>query len=134
MSQSIPENIPEEITIPKDSSSEDEYSSENESEPDNVDNITSLLNPLNLTDNSDLYVVSVDNVPRFYVKDEKSASEKMWEIARLLAIGHFTSGYRTNYLQLSNNQLHLVGSYRFFLISYDQTLHRFSYSKIKECI
>jgi hypothetical protein len=86
------------------------------------------------TENSDLFAVSVDGIPKFYVKDEKEASEKMWSLTRLLSGQKFCAGYRTNYVQISPNELHIVGSYRFFVIAYDQTLHRISYSKIRECV
>ena len=86
-----------------------------------------------LTENSDLYVVSVDGRPRFYVKDEKAAHEKMWNIARHLSRTQFFAGYKTNFLRIRENELHLLGSYRFFLIAYDTTLHRITYNRVQEC-
>ena len=108
-----------------DSSSDDEDEEETEK---------SILNPLSFTENSNLYVISIDGISRFYVKDESTASEKMWDIARRLSVTQFLSGYRTAFLKISNNELHLVGYYRFFLISYETVLHRISYSIIQECV
>ena len=90
-----------------DSSSDDEDEEETEK---------SILNPLSFTENSNLYVISIDGISRFYVKDESTASEKMWDIARRLSVTQFLSGYRTAFLKISDNELHLVGYYRFFLI------------------
>jgi hypothetical protein len=110
-----------------DSSSDDEDEDEDETEK-------TILNPLSFTENSNLYVISIDGVSRFYVKDESTASEKMWDIARRLSGTQFLSGYRTAFLKISNNELHLVGYYRFFLVSYETVLHRISYSIIQECV
>ena len=108
-----------------DSSSDDEDEEETEK---------SILNPLSFTENSNLYVISIDGISRFYVKDESTASEKMWDIARRLSVTQFLSGYRTAFLKISNNELHLVGYYRFFLVSYETVFHRISYSIIQECV
>ena len=85
------------------------------------------------TDNSDLFVISIDGIPKFYVKDEKTASEKMWYFTRILSFKHFSSGYRSNYVQISEKELHIIGSFRFFLLAYDQVIHRITYSKIVDC-
>ena len=103
-------------------------------ENNDFEQLSTLLDPFSITENSDLYVVNVNDFPRFYVKDEKSASDKMWSTIRLLSGREFLDGWRTNYVQISDTELHLVGSYRFFLIAYDQVLHRVSYSRVKECV
>ena len=105
------------------------YSDDSDSE----DNISRLLQPLSLTENSDLYIVSIDGQPKFYVKDKTTAHEKMWEVARKLSSTQFFAGYNTNFLSIRENELHLLGSYRFFLIAYDTILHRISYSHVQEC-
>jgi hypothetical protein len=83
--------------------------------------------------NSKLYTVSIDRIPKFYVKDEQSAIDKIWEISRDLSSKHFLDGYITNIIKIKDNEIHIVGSYRFYLISYDSILNRISYSKITEC-
>lgn len=109
--------------------------SNDEGDESNSDSdVTRLLEPLSLTENSDLYVVTVDGSPRFYVKDEKTASDKMWEVARRLSSTQFFAGYRTSFLRIRENELRLLGSFRFFLIAYDTTLHRISYSRVQECV
>lgn len=86
------------------------------------------------TVDSDLFVVSIDDVPKFYVKDEKEASKKIWNVAHSLASKEFLSGFRTNYVQISDKEIHILRRYRFFLISYDEVIYRITYSKIKECV
>ena len=96
--------------------------------------LSQLLEPMSLTENSGLYVVTIDGIPKFYVKDKATASEKMWEVTRRLSAIRFFSGYRTNFLKIKENEIHILGSYRFFLIAYDTILHRVSYYKAEECV
>lgn len=117
------------------SSDENSENSENDSDSShNEDELSPLINSLSFTENSDLYVVSVDDIPKFYVKDIETANEKMWDIARQLAGNRFLGGYNTNFLKIRENEIHLIGSFRFFIIAYDTTLHRITYSKVQECI
>ena len=113
---------------------EDTTEEESSSSSDEDETEKTILNPLSFTENSNLYVISIDGISRFYVKDESTASEKMWDIARRLSVTQFLSGYRTAFLKISNNELHLVGYYRFFLVSYETVFHRISYSIIQECV
>lgn len=96
--------------------------------------LSQLLEPMSFTENSGLYVVTIDGIPKFYVKDKATASEKMWEVTRRLSAIRFFSGYRTNFLKIKENEIHILGSYRFFLIAYDTILHRVSYYKAEECV
>ena len=112
----------------------DDNSSEEENDDEVVDELINSLEPFSFTENSDLYVVSIDDTPSFYVKDDVTASKKMWEVTRSLSNTNFFRGYKTNLLKISNNELHLLGRYRFFLVSYDTILHRVSYSKVQECV
>ena len=86
------------------------------------------------TENSELYAITVDGVPFCYVKDEESASQLMWDITRQFSVENCLSGWRTSFVKVSKNELHLLGSYKFFLIAYDQVLRRISYSLIRECV
>lgn len=86
------------------------------------------------TENSDLYAISVDGVPFCYVKDEETASRRMWDITRQFSAENVLSGWRTSFVKVRKNELHLLGSYKFFLIAYDQVLRRVSYSRIRECV
>ena len=95
---------------------------------------TPSLNFLKYIKYSDVYIVSVDGCPKFYVNTEKAAYDKMWEVTRLLSSKHVFSGYRTQYIKVKNNELHILGSYRFFIVAYDQILNRITYNKIYQCL
>ena len=112
---------------------ETENENETETETEN-ETISHILNPLTISNNSELYVVSVDGQPKLYVKNEQLAKEKMWYIARELSGHKFLAGYRTEFIKIGDNELHLLGNYRFFIMSYDIVLHRIQYSKINECL
>jgi hypothetical protein len=84
--------------------------------------------------NSNLYTVSIDNIPKFYVKDEQSAIEKIWDIGKDLSHKYFLDGYTNNIIKIKDNEIHISGSYQLFLISYEKILSRISYEKISECI
>jgi hypothetical protein len=124
------DNKTNEIQVEKSVDSDVKQNEEN----NDFEQLSTLLDPFSLVENSDLYVVTVNDYPRLYVKDEKSASDKMWSTIRLLSGREFLNGWRTNYVQISDTELHLFGSYKFFLISYDQILQRVSYSRVKECV
>lgn len=106
--------------------------SSQDSEDDYQKDKDCLLEPSH-NSNSNLYTVSIDRIPKFYVKDEQSAIEKIWELSQNLSSKHFLDGYITNIVKIKHNEIHIVGSYRFYLISYDSILNRISYSKITEC-
>jgi hypothetical protein len=121
----IEDNIEEDN---EDNIEEDNEDEEDEDDEDDIDI------DLNFTENSELYIVSVNNSPSFYVKDLKTAKDKMWEVSKCLLNEEYLKGYRTYNLRISDNEIHIIGNHRFFLISYDQILHRISYNKIKECV
>jgi hypothetical protein len=96
--------------------------------------ISQILEPsLNYIDSTELYVIAVDGVPKFYVKDEATASKKMWEVIRVLSHNNYFD-YFTNFVQISKDELHLLGCFKMFVISYDRLLHTVTYKKVKECI
>ena len=96
--------------------------------------ISQILEPsLNYIDSTELYVIAVDGVPKFYVKDEATASKKMWEVIRVLSHNNYFD-YFTNFVQISKDELHLLGCFKMFVISYDRLLHTVTYKKVKQCI
>ena len=96
--------------------------------------LSQILEPsFNYIDSTELYVIAVDGVPKFYVKDEATASKKMWEVIRVLSHDNYFD-YFTNFVQISKDELHLLGCFKMFVISYDRLLHTVTYKKVKECI
>ena len=104
-----------------------EEEEEGEEEEINLDNFT-------FTENSDLYTICIDGVPICYVKDEESARKRMWDLARIQTFDTQCSGWRTNLIEVRQNELHILGSYKFFVVSYDQVLKRISYNRVLECV
>ena len=99
------------------------------------ENVEKLSEDMFFTEHPYLFVVSIDKSPTFYFKDEKTASKKMWDVASKLSYDQFASGYKTNYIKIGTHELHIVGSYRFYLVSYEKILHRVSYHRVKNtCI
>jgi hypothetical protein len=95
--------------------------------------LSRILEPsFNYIDSTELYVIAVDGVPKFYVKDEATASKKMWEVIRVLSQNNYFD-YFTNFVQISKDELHLLGCFKMFVISYDRLLHTVTYKKVKEC-
>ena len=120
------------VSVPTPTPANDDIDSDSDENTDTQ--LSQLLEPMSFTENSGLYVVTIDGIPKFYVKDKATASEKMWEVTRRLSAIRFFSGYRTNFLKIKENEIHILGSYRFFLIAYDTILHRVSYYKAEECV
>ena len=108
----------------------DEIEDEDEDEIEDEINLDSFV----FTENSDLYTICVDGIPICYVKDEKTACKKMWELARIKTFDSNCSGWRTNLIEVRQNELHLLGSYKFFIVSYDKLLKRISYNRVQECV
>jgi hypothetical protein len=80
--------------------------------------------------NSDIYILYLNDLPVFYLDNEKTVSDKMIEIGQKLAVDEFLTGYRTELVQINEHEIHLLGSYRFFLVAYDTVIHRIRYEKI----
>ena len=92
------------------------------------------LDSFTFTENSNLYTICVDGVPICYVKDEDTARKKMWDLARIQTFNSKCSGWRTNLVEVGENELHILGSYKFYVVSYDQILKRISYNCVRECV
>lgn len=131
---SKPEN-----TLEKDSDSELNSSSDSESDEDYSDSESDeesdslRSDSLDMVDNSELYVISIDDIPQFYVQSEELAKERMWDTARLVYLKLF-GNFNAQFINIKDNELHITGKFRFFFFSYDSVLHRLKYHKIKECV
>lgn len=74
------------------------------------------------------YTITVNGIPRMTVTTEDEARDSMWDIIRLL---HFSNPeWRIHNVSLSKNELRLIGSYRFWLLSYDRELYKVRYDKV----
>ena len=94
-----------------------------------------MNNLFNLTDNSELYVISIDNIPKFYVNTLEVVQKKMTDIFQSLVFNYVHNENYMLYLHNMNfkNEIHIIRKHKFFIISYDEVIHRIRYNIIKEC-
>lgn len=110
----------------EDENSEENSSGEEESEEDD-------FIPLS-RNNSDLFVVTLDTLPKFYTKDISTARKIMWSYARHLKFNYIIDWNCYIREENSSDEIQIVGFYKFFVASYERVFHRFQIHKIKELI
>ena len=95
------------------------------------DSNTEEVIALSLKDDSDLFVLSVDGIPRFYTKTIDEARDKMWAYAKFKRI---EETYYNTYIRgcPDKNRLELVGSYKFSLFMVDRVICRLLVSVVQE--
>lgn len=82
-----------------------------------------------------VYVVFVNEKPFFYTKQRSVAREKMIEFAKTIGLSYFnTYNYYINKTHDNTDIIQVFGSYRFFVISYDQLLATLHIHKVDEYI
>jgi hypothetical protein len=115
-----------------DGESDDESDDESDGESDGESESEEKKSLLHFTENSDLYVVMLDNLPQFYVKSSEIAYKKMWDLARHKCLHYMCRGYNTH-MNIIGNKLTISGQYYFFM-TYGVTLHTLSHHRVKECL
>ena len=87
--------------------------------------------PLSLKDDSELFVLSVDGVPRFYTKTIEDAREKMWTYAKSRRIQetHYNTYIRAC---TDKNRLEILGSNKFSVFMVDRIICRLLISAVQE--
>lgn len=87
---------------------------------------------LKLKENSEKYIISVNNVPQCYTDNIKDARNYMWSIARMQKMTT-QSEYITFIRETEDlNKIQIVGYYKFYIVSFERTLSHFCVHKIKE--
>lgn len=106
-----------------------EDNSEYDSESD--DELKSKCPNLSIKDGTELYVVSANGIPQFYSRNIQEARRHMWNIARIRKFKEFNYNC---YIRECNdeNNIQLVGYYKFNIISYDRVLCCLNVCKISE--
>ena len=83
-------------------------------------------------DGSDpLWVLSVDGTPLSYSKNYNECKKMMIEYAEYLAF-NCSQGTRSR-LEYSHNSIHIIGSNRFSILSYDRTMYYLTISEVLNC-
>ena len=125
-----------EVNNENDSSSQDddsnkEVNNKSDSSSQDDDSNTEEVMPLSLKDDSELFVLSVDGVPRFYTKTIEDAREKMWTYAKCTRI---QETYYNTYIRgcPDKNRLEIVGSYKFSVFTVDRVICRLLISAVQE--
>ena len=109
---------------------EDDNNEKSDSSQDSDSNTEEGMS-LSLKDNSELFVLSVDGVPRFYTKTIDEARDKMWNYAKLRKIQE--THYNT-YIRgcPDKNRLEILGSNKFSVFMVDRVICRLLVSAVKE--
>ena len=124
-SKETPESEPESLSQEQ---NEDDYF-DTDSEPDDTD--SNPLLSLEFIDGSESYVIIIDGEPKCYTKDVESANKIMWDMARYYK--YLNLEYNT-YIRECDTSMHiqLVGSRKFWAVSYDKILLNISIRVIRE--
>ena len=100
-----------------------EQYSDNEDEDDEVDCETVVVVP-----DSEMYVISVNDKPHYYVRTQDEADLCMWHVARNLV--NLSPNFTTRYVKVGINELHIERQCNWYVMSYAETIHRLSYCAI----
>jgi hypothetical protein len=89
------------------------------------------VDDLGLCDESQVYVISVDDTPVYYVRDLNDAKDSMWNLARQLK--NKCNNFKSIMIcETKPNELTLVGKQKFSIVAYDRVLHRIKVSEVSE--
>lgn len=83
-----------------------------------------------LCGDSEIFMVSQDSDVLFYTKDLEQARKNMWDLT-LKYQTHFSDIYNTHIIVLNEDQIQIIGSYKWFILQYENVLFTFS---VKKCL
>ncbi len=84
-----------------------------------------------LKDNSNIYILERDDNILFYSSDKDKTRNFMWELCRQNQY-NVSTDYCTNIIYLSENELQIIGTYKWFAVTYEKVLHHFSITEVGE--
>lgn len=92
---------------------------------------TSYLSKLSLKDNSERYVVNIDEIPQFYTNTLEKAREYMWDIARARRMKE--TNYNC-YIRETPDQnfIQVVGFHKFYVLSYERLICNMNVCRVQE--
>lgn len=113
------------------SESESDIESDNETDDENKSNIISKFPKLSFVDGTEQYVITENDVPKFYSHNINNARKWMWYFARMRRIREYN--YNCYIREGPNmNSVKVIGTYKFYSIAYDKTICHFKVCKIHE--
>jgi hypothetical protein len=68
-----------------------------------------------------IFVISIDEFPTYFVQNLKKARQKMIDLAGFININYFNT-YNCFLQQINENEIKLIGTNKFVIISYDKIL------------
>lgn len=104
--------------------------SEKDLTPDIVETDEFACNLFSLCSDSEIYMICQDSDILFYTKDLEQARKNMWSMT-LKYQNDFSDNYNTHIIVRNENQIQIVGSYKWFIVQYEKTLFTFS---VKKCL
>ena len=100
--------------------------------PDNA-TWTKNLGKFPLKTESELYVISLNDKPLFYVSSEGGAHVKMWAIARtFIRDMEARDPNFQHYIKTTENELYVMCLAKYLFVAYDSTSLKIRYDKISE--
>jgi hypothetical protein len=129
-SENIQPNEKKEEYFTGDDNNEVNTDEKSDSSQDNDSNTEEVMS-LSLKDDSELFILSVDGVPRFYTKTIEEARDKMWIYAKFRRIQE--THYNT-YIRgcPDKNRLEILGSNKFSVFMVDRVICRLLVSAVQE--
>jgi hypothetical protein len=109
--------------------SDTEAASEESSEEESEEESDTEYETIDVVPDSEMYAISVDGKPRYYVRTPDEADLCMWHVARRLV--HLSPDYKTRYVKVGKNELHIERQCNWYVMSYAETVHRLSYREIR---
>ena len=104
---------------------EDEYDTEDEE--DECSNYDFML-----VEDSEIYLLTKNDKPLFYIRNRKEAFEHMWRLARCNK-NYYSDSYRTFIKEeMDVKILSVIGYYKFSVLSYEKLLNKFEIVNVKE--
>ena len=129
-SENIQSNETKEEYFTGDDNNQVNTDEKSDSSQDNDSNTEEVMS-LSLKDDSELFILSVDGVPRFYTKTIEEARDKMWTYAKFRRIQE--THYNT-YIRgcPDKNRLEILGSNKFSVFMVDRVICRLLVSAVQE--
>lgn len=112
--------------VDESASEHSEYESSNESDYDNSISIND--DSSNYVEDSEVYVITVNDVPKCYTYSLHNARTTMWKVARI--IRNKNPLYKTIISEITLDNIEIVGHYNFAIVSVDQIVSSLRIHKI----
>ena len=89
---------------------------------------------IHFKENTEIYIILMDDEPYCYCTSLEDARNKMWELVKLKRNIEADDGNSYNYyiIEKNDDEVHLEMSYKYYVISYNNLVSKFSIQGIFE--